>query len=340
MNRILIKKNLTSDKPFFNIGMRQFLAFLFTFILAVAASYRVFGIDSDFYQYMFFYQEIFNGRETGKEALFEYLAKSVQFVFGQNSLTTFFFVIAFISLFFKLKILSFRDDYLLLILIYILLLYPLHEMTQLRVSLSLGFAYWGLYTATHLNAIFLLRLAFTSIAIGFHLSAILLAPFILFPYFFQKRSLIYAILAITLPAVVTLYGLQVIESLVPGFDVILRLSKEEEIPNLLSTRFVTYILLLSMGLFLIRDIPRKTLPWFYISLLGMGIFLGSMSIPVVANRILELTIFSYLFWIIDFPKQYKFIAIFLLLTFSFYSFIKNIYLSPIFYNDCVGRCFY
>lgn len=333
MNKVYTYKTLDSHETGLNslfVRRNSILALAIIFIFSIIAGLRLFGEDRDFFSYQLFYESIDKVGAGRKELFFALITNLIKQIFGSGSFYTFLLIIAFLSLSFKIWLLSKRNSFVLLSVIYFLLILPLHEMTQIRVGLATAFIYWGLYKSTHFNTSILKKTTYLVLGIGSHASTIILAPFVLVPSFFQSRSIIYALLAITVPAVVISNSINLMIYLNPLVEYYVEMADQMETANPFSSRNITFLLILTIGLWNIKKLPYESLPWFYISLGGIGVWYGLMAIPAIAHRLLEITMFSYLFWIIDLPKFSKILALSLLFSFALYSFVRALFLHPLF----------
>lgn len=290
-----------------NIYFRKLtiIVLLLSVILAIITGGRFFGIDRDYFQYLEGFSEVSQGYSIRWEPLFTSLVQLTQSIFGFDSFQIFLLIVAFISITPKLLILSTRDYFPILLFIYLLLILPLHEMTQIRVGMATAFAYWGLYSATFLGAGPLKRIIYVCVSIGFHYSTILMAPFILIPRIFQQRSVFFifiigAVPAIFFAGIITFLSTS---SLIPDYMGALlsyytdaNLAVENAV-NLFSVRTLILGILALIGLLNLRSIPLVALPWLYVSIFGFVVFISISQIPTIAHRLLELTIFSNLIWV-------------------------------------------
>ena len=57
-----------------------------------------------------------------------------------------------------------------------------------------------------------------------------------------------------------------------------------------------------IGFIRIKDIEKSMLPFFYVSLGGYAFWFGFIWFPLIAHRILELTVLSTIVWLPDIKK--------------------------------------
>jgi hypothetical protein len=305
---------------------------------SIIAGMRVFGWDRDYANYKRFYEKIsFGGYTSRFEPGFEFFANSFKVLFGSTSFDYFLFTIAVISLSLKFLVLSNVKNYLILIFIYILLIYPLHEMTQIRVGLATGVMYWAFYGSTHANVSTLNKMLFIIIGISFHYSVVILVPFILLSKLLTKEKIIIFILFGISGCFLLNYSMPILEKYVPVIRYYLELMVlQNKIAdgNPFSTRNLILFTILSIGFFNLRSIPKEKIPWFYLSITGFLLWFGFYQLPVFSHRFLEITIFSYLMWIPSLKKLYKIVCIILLFILSFYFVYRNFFTNPMFNCPC------
>ncbi len=316
------------------INKKTLYLFITVSFFATLTALRIFGVDRDYLNYQKFYERIsIGGYDSRFEPVFELAANLFKILFGPESFVLFLFFIAFVSLYFKFSILSNIRHYSLLILIYIMLILPLHEMMQIRVALATGIMYFVLYKSTHSNMNFLKRVALVGAGIMTHYSVVVIAPFALFSHMFYKQSRVLSVLfiAIVFPITINLV-IDIAANLlgtVQGYIIQISEGINTDI-NLYSSRNITFITLLLIGLLNIKCIPKEKIVWFYVSVAGMGIWFGLMWIPVFSHRLFEITVFSYLVWIPSLPKIWKYISLSLIFIFSSYFLFRALFISPFF----------
>jgi hypothetical protein len=230
--------------------------------------------------------------------------------------------------------------------IYILMLVPLQEMTQMRVGIATAIMFLGIYHSSIKDLKISQRLFYVILGLGFHQSTILLAPFILFSNQVKEFSLFKLLLGISLPALALYFVILLAQNFTETLYIIEYYTRPEIIellnkPNPLSSRSLTLIAILSIGLLNSRNLPREATPWFYVSIVGLGTFFGMMSIPVMAHRFLEMTLFANLMWVSYLPRLDRYICISLLLLFAIYSIYRTLFLSTMFGTTfCAPACLY
>ena len=337
------------------IHKRTALSMIPIFLLTIFVGSRMLGNDRDFEQYIEFYNEIGAGHTSRFEFAFVYLAKFVQAFLGTGfsdlnkldiSFISFLYVVAFLSISIKTYLLTKRKNFVLLLSIYILMLIPLQEMTQMRVGIATSFMFLGIYHSSIMKLSFTKRLAYVILGLGFHQSTILLAPFIIFSETVSDFKISKLIMGVTFPAIALSIVILLAQSFTESLYIIEYYTRPEVVellnkPNPFSSRSLTLISVLLIGLLNAKSLPRKAIPWFYISIVGLATFFGMMSVPVMAHRFLEMTLFANLMWVSYLPRIDRYICISLLLLFAGYSFYKTVFLTTMFGNSfCAPECLY
>jgi len=309
------------DKSFVLDKRRTYLL-LNVLIISVISALRIFGYDRDYASYLNFYSKIsFGGYSSRFEPGFEFFANVVKFIAGYDSFVLFLFILTFVSLYAKFSILSRVNYFPFLVLLYCMLILSIHEMMQIRVAIASGILFYAVNSSINKDISLIQKILWILLSISFHYSLIIIAPFVLFTNFFSKKSLLLIVLTMGIPALFISFSIEffskieIVKHLVPMLDLYL---VEGNPPNPFSSRMVTLLILLTIGLLHLKFLPSYALPWLYISFLGVGLFYGLMMIPTLAHRFLELTIFSYLVWVPSLPKFPRILGLSILFLFSMY----------------------
>ncbi|VUT14234.1 EpsG family protein [Klebsiella pasteurii] len=182
-----------------NNSLRYIFGFLCVFFLAIVAGFRTFGIDRDYYQYVYFYNSISHNDLSNLPNLelgFFYIAKFNALLGG--NLISFFIFYAFLAISVKLfGIYKASPAPLLSFLYYIGGFYFLHEMMQIRIGLASAFIFLSFYYLTNKDKRKFLILTFAGLL--FHYSVIM-SLFMIFIPNKKKAGILY--LALPLGALV------------------------------------------------------------------------------------------------------------------------------------------
>ncbi|MEX0606024.1 MAG: EpsG family protein [Marinobacter sp.] len=307
------------------------ISFLLSFSLFFSwlSAERFLGVDRDYLQYLSFFESLtpsYDGRfEIGFVGLSLFI-KSLGLSFG-----VLLFISALISLSQKFYLIYQGPNKAFWVVVYLLMLFPLHEMTQIRASTAIGFGYLSLFFAIRENlSVRVVVLGVLSVL--FHWTLLVFIPFIVFVKFFKMRKFSIVVSLIAFPTVVTYLSLSFLSYLNPQVENIINTASEMH-ANPFSSRMIIFIIIISIGMANINKIKSDFLPWFYLSVFGISFWYGMVELPVFAHRIFELTMFSCFLWVPSLPKYSRAIAMSLLAVLSIYLFINALYLDPLFRSD-------
>lgn len=167
--------------------------------LGFTSGYRLLGDGFDYWDYVTFYNELgspINWTYTRFEPGFVYAAWFFKWVLG-SSYQLFASTLMTISIF--LKFFLFRryiKHYAFAITAYILIIYPIHEYTQIRISISIAIVLVALHLAFRKKLVLPIILSY--LAFNFHYTSVIMVPFILAAYFHDK-SVIRKVIIASLP---------------------------------------------------------------------------------------------------------------------------------------------
>ena len=300
--------------------------------MSIISMLRVFGYDRDYFSYLRFYEKTYFGASSRFEPGFQFITNVFKAFMGPDSFTFYLFFIAFVSLVPKFLILKNSRNYILMMAIYVMLIMPLHEMTQIRISVACGVMFWALHISIDSKRSLLNRLMWVLLGVSFHYSSIILAPFILFPNWFNKRSKTWIIVFPLLLALAVNSSMTMIVEFIPlvGFYLDQASLVEELVINPYSSRNLVFLTLVAIGLFNLEHISDRMLPWFYVSVTGLALWYSFMWLPVFAHTFLEITVFSYLVWVPSLPFRIRIPCLVLLLVLGVYFISRIVFLNPMF----------
>lgn len=318
--RLLLSKRSVGESAFILI---------FSLIFSWLAAERFLGIDRDYVQYLSFFGSLSWSYDGRFELGFVFLSLLVKGL----GLSFYFllFISSFISLSPKLFLIYKNRSWAFWGILYLLILYPLHEMTQIRVSIALGFGYLALYFSTREELSFRV-ITLSVLAVLFHWTLLCFVPFIVAVSFFKKRNITLIFSIILAPALVVYFLLGFLDRLNPQVIQIINSASLTQ-ANPFSSRNVVFLTIVFIGLANINRIERDFLPWLYLSVFGVSFWYGMMEIPVFAHRVFELTIFSYFLWVPRLPKYSRAISMTFLSVLSIYLFISSLFIDPLFRSN-------
>jgi hypothetical protein len=152
-------------------------------LLSLAAGFRFLGQDKDYLSYVDFYDKlnaslITSLSETRFEPGFVFLGWASKFLLHFD-FSLFLLLSASIALSIKIYLLSLRKFTWILLVFYVLILYPLHDMTQIRAAIAMAM--------TYLAFDFLIKrkwhhaIPLFALGVLFHYSVLIFSPFLLIP---------------------------------------------------------------------------------------------------------------------------------------------------------------
>jgi len=296
------------------------IRFIAPIILSIIAGFRLFGLDRDYYDYLLYHDSFINSNYV-TEFRFEYgfylLTKSI--IILNENYNFYLFIVALIPLYLKFYILDKTKSSFYFVFLYFLMIYPLHEMTQIRAALSIGFFYFAVYYLI-LNKFFKVFIFFL-ISTLFHFSIlffIILFLIINFLLINKNKFLLSDILIIIgLAFFIYLFALDLSFYFKIGS---IYFNPNSDSANIFSVRVFLLMLIIIIGIINFGYISNGANYWFYISLSGLIFYYSLFNYQVLACRFLEISYFSYFLWIDYLPKKACLFAKIILFTFAILSF--------------------
>ena len=267
---------------------------------AMFDGYRINGISGDF--------------EDRIEPGFKLLFFALQGFFTSNIVI--YAVIAALSLLVKCyainSVSGARSVFLLTMAFYLFSFAPLHEATQLRAALAISFLYLS-YIALARDRFFLLLLAFF-LAVNFHLSALVLAPFLVVFYLFKRGILVLtrAKLFIFSFSIFFLVTTTVSILLLVFGDILLVVSAYQQIgfgdepANPFSATVLLNIFMIFIGIFYWNDLTKGMQMILVAQAAGAAFFYAALDFQVVAYRVYELIQAFWVFYVADGLRSERF----------------------------------
>ncbi len=279
------------------------IRFIAPVILSIIAGFRLLGIDRDYYDYLL-YHDSFIHINYVTEFRFEYgfyiLTKFITIL--NENLNFYLFAVAFIPLYLKFYLLDKTKSPFYFIFLYFLMIYPLHEMTQIRAALSIGFFYFSVYYL--FSKKFIKAIIFLLLSIFFHYSILVfLFNFLIINYLLNNKN------KFLFSDILYLIGVAFLIHLFARdisfyFDVgTIYFGEKTDSANIFSLRVFLFILIILLGIINFNYIFNHGYYWFYISLSGLIFYYSLIDYQVLACRLLEISYFSYFLWIDYLPKK-------------------------------------
>ncbi|NCB11587.1 MAG: EpsG family protein [Erysipelotrichia bacterium] len=174
---MIVSKNLT-------ISSKTLVLILIGILLILIAGLRPIGIDGDSLNYIsVLHLSLSEANFIDKEPTFWIINELNKILFAGND-QTFFLIFAIIGVSLKLYVIrQYSISPILSLLTYISMFFILHEMTQIRSGVAIGFVFWALFDLVQKrNVSFLIKIL---IATLFHYSAIVM----LILYFLSRNKI-------------------------------------------------------------------------------------------------------------------------------------------------------
>lgn len=330
------------------IKSRKQILFLSGTILIIFAGLRGIGVDNDYQAYVNFFDQtpkinhLFTNSSTSFlklkiEPTMILMISAVKSI-SSNGIPLIIFLYALFSVTLKLKAITKITDYILpSVLIYFSTTFLLHDMTQIRAGLAAGFLLLSIPEILQKNATKYYMYIF--IAVLFHYSAIVFAPF----YFFNTKKInktIYVLLLVT-PIILSILHYQPINLLL-NFDLGIYSTKIKNYVigqswlkfkiNLFNFAILSQILISVFFIFFCEKTKNKyTVILTKINCFGIVFFYLLSDIPVLAFRISEIfgivqiILIPFIIYIIK-PKA---LSEAIVILFSIAFFLNQIILNPI-----------
>lgn len=293
-------------------------------VFSYLTSIEYFGISRDVHEYRFFYNTVAN--YSGRfEILFVITTQVLKNL--ANHFPTFLFFITFFSLLLKFSILSNFKFYLINLALYIFILFPVHELTQYRVSIALALLYSALL-CRYYGRFLLLSLILFSAGVLFHYSTFAFLP-ILLGWNYLKRNF-----SIKIPVAIFFLGLLwVFKPIIQEYVSILNpslLAIVTEKANILSSRNLILMSVLVIGVANWNKLNPDVRPFYFTSVYGFILWFVFMDAPVYSHRLFEMTFFAYFIWMSELKGIYRQAAYALLLLLAVYLTYRQLYIEPFF----------
>ena len=288
------------------------------------ASIEYFGISRDVQEYRNFYSQVseYRGRF---EVLFVMTTQAIRS--QSDQFAVFLFLITFLSLFFKFSILSNFKLYLTNLVIYIFILYPLHELTQYRASIALALLYCALL-CRYFGRLTLLSWGLFAAGVLFHYSTIAFLPILLGWNYLKTNFSIKIPVAIGLLILLWIFK-PTIQAYVSVLNPTL-LGATPELGNPFSSRNLILMGILIIGVLNWSKLNPDVRPFYFMSVYGFILWYVFIDAPIYSHRLFEMTFFAYFIWMSELRGIYRQAAYSLLLILAAYLTYRQLYIEPLF----------
>lgn len=284
-------------KPIIKIKKNTIIIIVITFFLSLAASYLS-SFSNDYKIYSDIYKNTIDQNTLNKIEPLYLLINNLFYSLGFD-FSIFIFFISFISLFIKISILNKLTSssfiFYLLILMYVLSLFIIHEITQFRVSLAIAFGFLCCYKLTNYKK--KESILFLIIAILFHYSAILFSLIYIIKNGYRKLKRIDVLIMVSLFFLIPLIIKMTITILIhlnPLFLEYYSNSNQTNSKGLLSITTLLATTFTIINLFLLRSFYSSLhyRLFSFLNIVGLLFLIGLSFSPVLSIRIYELFSFS------------------------------------------------
>lgn len=263
-------------------------------LVASVAGFRLAGRDNDYLAYQAIYSQVLEQHYANYEWLFVRLIEVSGHVLhlpfaGFLVLCSF---IAVVPKFWAFQ--RYAANFWVAVVGYVMIYWVLHEMTQIRSGMALGFA--ALAIGLVYEKRWLWAIITYGIAVLIHTSLLVMAPFLMFPGIWREVSIRRPIVVLSSFALIMLamrfYG--------PIAAIVDRYVGNHGVgygEQLLSIRLVLCTAISVIGLSQLKEAPPTIRPYIWMGLWASILFISFFWDAAYANRLFELAGFFMLFWI-------------------------------------------
>ena len=294
--------------------------------LSYMAGKQYFGVSKDVEEYAVFFRAVDSSYLGRFEPLFVWLTIFIKSVV--NDFQAYLFFLTLFSLALKVYILRKFNYFWFSCFLYLLILFPLHELTQYRTSLSLGLVYMAFYLLSSGGS--KIKIWFLALSAGLvHYSALAFLPIIAaWGFLGESKKLRWYFLVFGIAVLIA--AKQIIFQYAASINSTLE-APGDYYANIFSSRNVVFFFIVVLGFFQLKKIPDMVKPFWYLSLYGFVLWGVFIDLPIFAHRLLEMTFFSYLIWVSFLTGIYLRASQFMLLLLSIYLIYKGLYIEPLLY---------
>lgn len=313
---------------------KKIILYIFmSLLISIVIGFRLLGDDPDFLNYSRFYNNLnySNGvDDTRFEPGFVFLAYVFKTVTNLD-IYWFYYLLATITLFFKLFLFGENRHPIIILFIYLIGIGIIQEMTQVRAAIGMSFALMSVYYKSNKNMFYCY--CFFILAVSMHYSMLFFSMVLFCPngkWFLNRLK--------TVPLLVLFFCILGLFIIIKPYLIhnvtILSVYAErinDESFNFLSVRFLGLIPPLIIGYFFVNSFNVFYKSCYLLSLLAFVFSVPFSVIPTLVHRFFEMGWVCFYFWVPAIPKKTeRYIALSILSLVSIYSAVRNIYLVPMF----------
>ena len=280
-------------------------------VAAAAAGYGWFGESRDYANYVGVYDALMP-HDTFANYRFErgyiYLSWFCKFYLGMD-FAQYYMFLAGTSLLLKFRLLWKRTSApVIAAVVYLMILFPLHEYTQIRTAVALAFAFTAM--DVYLDGKRFTALLLLLVGVLFHVTALVLAAAALFVLFVAKRSPVLVAALFSAAAFVGFLLISKFMNVIEGANPLVAKYVDQaflnEPPNVLSGQnILLFALMVSSAIFLRPWHRRKDGFFYYLSFWTLITYVALLKIPVFAHRISEAFLFPCLLFAFRFDDLHQ-----------------------------------
>jgi hypothetical protein len=278
---------------------------------SLAAGYSLIGVSLDYDSYKSFYTAIDKYSPVLSprfEVGFVSLMKQSK-TYLELSFPFFYALVAAIALSLKFRLLSkYTDAPACAAIVYLMMLYPLHEYTQIRAALGIALAF------TSIDAVFNKRI-FVAVLLAImacliHSSAAALIVIAMGAWRLSRWAPVNTVALLTLTGVTAPFVVSKIIGYVAAFNPILEQYLKQpgmfKTPNIFSVQNILFFCVIASSIVFQRPWQRRKDYFFFIlSALSLILLASLIEIPILARRISELLLLPFLFYTFRFDGYHR-----------------------------------
>lgn len=296
-------------------------------ILSLIGALSIFGESRDYEGYLRYFNILGNGQKL--EDLYSgYIRVQIGFKYLNqvlynisDSFKFYLFVVAFFSLVPKFFLINYYSkNKFISILTYLLLIYPLHELNQIRLGLGLGLLFFSIHLYKFKK--FIKSLFFLILASSIHIFSI---PLFIGTLSLDSIDIFFKKGKISKNNILTLiiFLLIIIFALIFGifkFNIFYYLSSDQ-MGSLFSLRTFLLLSITIIGIRYKKYFPEHIRIWHNLSILGLISYYVLIFSMDLSHRIIQTSYFSYIIWIEYLPVNARLVSRYILLFVGLTTFI-------------------
>lgn len=280
------------------------LIFVLSVTFAIISGYRLLGFGFDYWDYVSFYDEIgnpINWNYVRFEPGYVYVAWFTKWILGLSYQVFSTFLIS-LSLFIKFCLFrAYLKFWPLAILSYVLILYPIHEYTQIRIAVSLSIILLALHYSFRKNIILVILLSY--LAFIFHYTSIIMIPFLIVALFHENNAIQkFVFISIPLLSALLYFYSDTLIDITAQYSVSANsylksttYAMNSDTVNTFSVATVIPLLVLISSIFLGFHKNNYNIVFIYMTAVSLFVAISFLNFPVFSHRLREIFTVGLLF---------------------------------------------